>query len=568
MKCRLKKAVLIMLIDLIWLLAVATIFGSLGGIRNLLKVELKNELTASAEALLQVYESHDGEYRLDDAGKAYKGDYCISDHPEVVDRIYESSGNVAAFFWGDTRKVTSIRDESGKPIVGTKTADPNVLQTVLKEGQPYFNPKLEINGENYYVLYYPVFQTGTKQVVGMTFTGIPQGPVSTSMANVIMQVMLYFILISALTMVITVRLLNSIIRALHRTIDTAEEMAKGNINFETEEGITKRVDEAGDLYRALIHLRDSLTDIFTDIRGQSEELTVTSETLDKMADETARTIGHVESAVDDIASGATAQAEDASKAQNDVMQMGELIEQTVGEVGELRDVSEKMTESGEQALGILNELIEVNTRAIEAIELIAKQTNETNEAAIKIREATNLITSIAEETNLLSLNASIEAARAGDAGRGFAVVADQISKLAEQSNASGQEIEEITMSLMEDSNKAVETMKEVREIMSAQTDKMATTSEAFSVVKEGIGASKEGVEHINEMSEKLNIARKEMINIIQNLTSVAEENAATTQETSAATSEVTAATQSVAEAAVSLKKITGDLNVNINKFNF
>lgn len=248
--------------------------------------------------------------------------------------------------------------------------------------------------------------------------------------------------------------------------------------------------------------------------------------------------------------------------------MGELIEQTVSEIGDLRTVSGKMTESGETALTILNELIAVNETAVRAIELIAKQTDETNAAALKIREATDIITSIAEETNLLSLNASIEAARAGDAGRGFAVVADQISKLAEQSNQSGQEIENITTALIEDSNKAVETMKEVSSIMSEQASKMATTNEAFSVVKDGIFASRKSVEHINEMSAKLDQARKDIIDIIQSLTAVSEENAASTEETSAATNEVSAATQSVATAAVSLKQITNDLTISLSRFKF
>lgn len=64
-----------------------------------------------------------------------------------------------------------------------------------------------------------------------------------------------------------------------------------------------------------------------------------------------------------------------------------------------------------------------------------------------------MISSIAEETNLLSLNASIEAARAGEAGRGFAVVASQIQKLADQSNESANQIDQIIHALIEDSEK-------------------------------------------------------------------------------------------------------------------
>ena len=85
----------------------------------------------------------------------------------------------------------------------------------------------------------------------------------------------------------------------------------------------------------------------------------------------------------------------------------------------------------------------INQQAIASIDVIYEQTNITNISALKIKEATTLISSIAEETNLLSLNASIEAARAGEAGRGFAVVASQIQKLADQSNESANQIDQI-----------------------------------------------------------------------------------------------------------------------------
>lgn len=308
MKMKIKKAIMIMMIDLIILLAIATIAGTVSGVKNLLNLQLEKDLKATANAMLQVYEAHPGQYYLDDSGKAYKGDYCITDHTEVVDGIFEASENVATFFYGDTRKVTSIRDDSGARIIGTKTTDPNVLQKVLKDGETYFNPSLEISGSMYYVLYYPVCQPGTSDVIGMTFVGIPNSTITTSMLNVVMEIMLIFVVVAALTMIVTIRILNGTVAAIHIAEAAINSMAEGYLSFEISEKTAKRVDETGCMYRSLLTLRANLTDMLAGVKQQSEDLENTSITLDKMADETARTIGHVESAVEDIANGATAQA--------------------------------------------------------------------------------------------------------------------------------------------------------------------------------------------------------------------------------------------------------------------
>ena len=121
-----------------------------------------------------------------------------------------------------------------------------------------------------------------------------------------------------------------------------------------------------------------------------------------------------------------------------------------------------------QAMSILKELMEVNDQTKLSIDEIYEQTNITNASAQKIKAATDIIASIAEETNLLSLNASIEAARAGEQGRGFAVVASQIQKLAEQSNDSAKQIDDITNVLIQDSTHAVDTMQGVQKIMAVQ----------------------------------------------------------------------------------------------------
>lgn len=128
------------------------------------------------------------------------------------------------------------------------------------------------------------------------------------------------------------------------------------------------------------------------------------------ASHTTSTVGNVETAVNEIATGATNQASETQKATDDIVNMGNMIEHTNSQVENLTSTANLMRESSEEAAATLKELDNINQQAIASIDVIYEQTNITNISALKIKEATTLISSIAEETNLLSLNASIEAA--------------------------------------------------------------------------------------------------------------------------------------------------------------
>lgn len=343
----------------------------------------------------------------------------------------------------------------------------------------------------------------------------------------------------------------------------------GQMNF-TEDALQERVnrrkDETGRMARSLDGLRLSLIEVVSTIKEKSDFVLSASDALSTNANETSTTMGQVENAVNDIAQGASSQAEDTQKATENVIVMGNMVQETHEEVQSLLDYASDMKESTIQARNILNELSKVNKKAEEYIDVIANQTNTTNESALKINEATKLITSIAEETNLLSLNASIEAARAGEQGRGFAVVAAEIQKLAEQSNESAKHIEEIIQELIVDSEKAVETMYDVKEIIRTQSEHVEQTDVAFNHITDGVNQSIDGINRISQKTNQLDEARVSVVDVVQNLTAIAEENAAGSEETSASVTEVSAIVEDISDKSGSLKQIANDLEESMNIF--
>lgn len=332
--------------------------------------------------------------------------------------------------------------------------------------------------------------------------------------------------------------------------------------------LNSKKDETGRISRALDSLRLALVNVVGTIKEKSDNVMYAADALNTDAAETSTTMEQVEKAVNDIAQGAASQAEDTQSATENVIIMGNMIEETNDDIAKLREYADEMKESTAFAKDILKELGDVNRRAGEYIDVIAEQTNTTNESALKISEATKLITSIAEETNLLSLNASIEAARAGEQGKGFAVVAAEIQKLAEQSNISAQQIEIIIQELLKDSERAVETMYDVKEIIRLQSDHVEQTDNAFTQIISGVEQSAKAIDRISDKSAQLDEARVGVVDIVQSLTAIAEENAAGTQETSASATEVSAIVEDISDKSNGLRQIAADLESSMSIFKF
>lgn len=330
--------------------------------------------------------------------------------------------------------------------------------------------------------------------------------------------------------------------------------------------LDKNKGETGAIAHAVLHMKQALRSMVQQIREQSVNIHQASGQLEENATATSGNVDSVETAVNEIATGATSQATETQRATEDVVMMGTMIENTSTQVENLNSTAVEMSNASASARDALEELNHINEKAIESIEVIYQQTHTTNESALKIKDVTELIASIAEETNLLSLNASIEAARAGDAGKGFAVVASQIQKLAEQSNASTKKIDDIIHMLLTDSENAVHTMEEVREVMHQQSEKVEQTKQVFGSVNQGIDQSISGMEAISEHTRQLDHARENIVDTVQNLSAIAQENAASTEETNAVVMEIGGVMQQISGNAQGLRRIADILEKNMETF--
>lgn len=358
-----------------------------------------------------------------------------------------------------------------------------------------------------------------------------------------------------------------IARPINLLTGNVEEISSLNLRESATEGkLCKRKDEIGKISRGIKDMRLSLHKIVSSMKNQSVTLLTASNDLDDNLSSTNRSVEQIELAVNDIAQGASSQAEDTQTATENVVSIGSMISDAGSRSEALKNNMDNLKSSNSSIIKSLEELDKINEDSKTSIDTIAKQTDTTNKSALRIREVTEIISSISEETNLLSLNASIEAARAGESGRGFAVVALQIQKLAEQSNESAKQIEQISDLLISDSEETVKTMSEVKEIIYKQSSYVEQLSSIFDKFNSELNNAFGQIENINGSVQDMDDARVSVVDVVQNLTAIAQENAASTEETSASMSEVRNIVNEIAENVSKLNNIANTLEEEMSTF--
>ena len=325
-------------------------------------------------------------------------------------------------------------------------------------------------------------------------------------------------------------------------------------------------DEAGNIMNAVLKLRGELTGVVADLKTQSKALFTQSDSLSESAANTMTNMKDTDRAVDEMANGATMHAQETQSASESVVEIGNMIDEVNDNSEALAKDADDMKELGENAENILKQLIDGQHEMVEHIGVVSDKTHEANQAAEKIAEVVSLITEIASQTNLLSLNASIEAARAGDAGRGFAVVAENIKQLAEQTTSSAADIQDIIHDLETKSNETVEKTDAVNKIVNKQSEDMKKTADILNQVIKGIIGLIDRIDGIATSVANMDKSKEKVVDVIQNLSSVSQENAASTEETSASTSMAMGTIEGIANEAVQLKQIAQDLEDRMKAF--
>lgn len=324
-----------------------------------------------------------------------------------------------------------------------------------------------------------------------------------------------------------------------------------------------RNDEIGDMAESLINMKHALQDIVHSLRGNSDTLAASSEELSSSVEEQLQVSESIAQTITDVAAGADRNTHHINEITSLIQEVSAGAEEISASASQVNGVTQEAVNDANQGMGLIHKLVTQNDTIEKSMVDITQVSESLVQGSDDIQQIVTTIRAIAGQTNLLALNAAIEAARAGEAGRGFAVVAEEVRKLAEQSAAATNNIEEIIAKMTADIQFSVDVVTKANTEVVAGKQATDETEQGFQAIIDKLTQVKTGIEQISCAVEENAHGMQAMVNNVQNIGTVAEETsasaqtvAASAQEQSASFHEVNASSESLAQMASELNEIT------------
>lgn len=356
-----------------------------------------------------------------------------------------------------------------------------------------------------------------------------------------------------------------IAKPLVKLSSAVEEIAEGNLSVSFD-GIKDSNDEIGLIKTRMQHMTAMLSDIVEKIRTASDHMTTSSTELDETSEQTLSANGEISRAVQDVAEGSTNMATSILDINDNLGTMSSETQVIDSSVHEIKQQAAIVQESSQLMSEKMRNMQQSSARMDAGIATISDRIQKVNEVVDRVSQIVSVIEDISGQTNLLSLNASIEAARAGDAGRGFAVVAEEIRVLSDNTSEQLENIKNIISELISECNECVKASENIVEDNVTQKEEIGYVLSEFGTLDEQIGLTADKAEEIKQLVETMVELNGNITTSSGGLTDVSSANAAATEEMTANIEELNAMMHGVADMAGQMHAQSEELNQALQYF--
>lgn len=381
--------------------------------------------------------------------------------------------------------------------------------------------------------------------------------------KIMIYVISMFVLMFIVGLVCAIVIGRQLSKPIETLLDHTHEFAKGDLSQPIE---VKREDEIGELSKGFEYMRENLSNIINNVRTNAQSINNTSATLKVAFDEMVESYNQIVTGTKEESAASEQRANHIDSVSNMINELSETIrvmnEQT-NQISEFTKQTNILAEQGtnqvQDAKGQMNKIKQNGQANNENLASLEKDVEEINNVVVLIRD-------IASQINLLSLNASIEAARAGDAGKGFAVVAQEVQKLAGQTDQSINVISEAIDRINNQTAKVITNNNESFKDIVKGVSIVENSGLVFNEIFESVEKLSTTVEFSARNSHTIVTSADESLASIQQIAAISEESVATTEEISAASIQQSMTMESLKEQNDSLAKQAHELETMVNEF--